>query len=127
MGTVCQRHNDVSCEFWDCLRAGVGRNTLRMPTQYTVNANFGYSFAFGRMSAPQPPGFGVFGGGASATVRTIEQSNVRYRLNFFITVQNLTNRANYQGFSGVLTSPFYARATNVSPMRKVGIGTTLSF
>jgi hypothetical protein len=107
--------------------AGVGRNTLRMPSQYTLNANIGYSFAFGRISAPQPPGFGVFGGGASATVRTIEQSNIRYRLNFFVTVQNLTNRANYQGFSGVMTSPFFARPTNVSAMRKVDIGTSLSF
>jgi hypothetical protein len=106
---------------------GIGRNTLRMPSQYTLNANIGYSFAFGRISAPQPPGFGVFGGGASATVRTVEQSNVRYRLNFFVTVQNLTNRANFQGFSGVITSPFFARPTNVNAMRKVDIGTSLSF
>jgi hypothetical protein len=42
-------------------------------------------------------------------------------------VQNLTNRANYQGFSGVLTSPFYARATAVSAMRKVDVGMGLSF
>jgi hypothetical protein len=107
--------------------AGVGRNTLRMPLQYTLNAQFGYSFAFGKVTTPQPPGFGVFGGGASATVRTIEQSNARYRLNFYVSVQNLTNRANYQGFSGVLTSPFFARPTNVSPMRKVDVGTSFSF
>ena len=30
--------------------AGIGRNTLRMPSQYTLNANIGYSFAFGRIS-----------------------------------------------------------------------------
>jgi hypothetical protein len=107
--------------------AGVGRNTLRMPSQYTLNTNIGYSFAFGKVATPLPPGIGVFGGGASATVRTVEQSNARYRLNFFLQIQNLTNRANYQGFSGVLTSPFYARPTTVSAMRKVDIGMGLSF
>jgi hypothetical protein len=107
--------------------AGVGRNTLRMPAQYTLNTQIGYSFAFGKVATPLPPGIGVFGGGASATVRTVEQSNARYRLNIFLQVQNLTNRANYQGFSGVLTSPFFARATTVSPMRKVDVGMGLSF
>jgi hypothetical protein len=107
--------------------AGVGRNTLRMPLQYTLNAQFGYSFAFGKITTPQPPGIGVFGGGASATVRTVEQSNARYRLNFYLSVQNLTNRANYQGYSGVMTSPFFARPTTVSPMRKVDVGTSLNF
>jgi hypothetical protein len=42
-------------------------------------------------------------------------------------VQNLTNRANYQGFTGVMTSPFFARPTTVSPMRKVDVGTSLNF
>ena len=107
--------------------AGVGRNTLRMPSQFTLNTQVGYSFAFGKIATPQPPGIGVFGGGAAATVRTIEQSNARYRLNVFVSVQNLTNRANYQGYSGVLTSPFFARPTTVSPMRKVDVGTSLSF
>ena len=107
--------------------SGIGRNTLRMPAQYTLNANVGYSFAFGRIATPQPPGIGVFGGGASATVRTVEQSNVRYRLNIFVTVQNLTNRSNYQGYSGVMTSPFFARPTTVSAMRKVDVGIGLNF
>jgi carboxypeptidase family protein len=107
--------------------AGVGRNTLRMPAQYTLNTQIGYSFAFGKIATPQPPGIGVFGGGASATVRTVEQSNVHYRLNVFLQVQNLTNRANYQGYSGVLTSPFFGRPTTVSAMRKVDVGLGFSF
>ena len=107
--------------------AGVGRNTLRMPAQYTLNTQIGYAFNFGKNAAPQPPGIGVFGGGASATVRTIEQTNTRYRLNIFLQVQNLTNRANYQGYSGVITSPFFNRPTTVSAMRKVDVGMGLSF
>jgi len=42
-------------------------------------------------------------------------------------VQNLTNRANYQGYSGVLTSPFFGRPTTVSAMRKVDVGLGFSF
>ena len=52
--------------------AGVARNTLRASGQTTINANFGYVFAFGRTAA-LPPGVGVFGGGASAQVRTFDQ------------------------------------------------------
>ena len=105
---------------------GVGRNTLRADGQTTLNLAVTYQFAFGR-TAPLPPGIGVFGGGGAAQVRTFDQGNARYRLQVFVSAQNLTNQANYLGYSGTQTSPFFGRPTTVSGMRKIDAGINLSF
>jgi Carboxypeptidase regulatory-like domain len=107
--------------------AGVGRSTLRASGQVNVNTMFGYVFTFGRATNPGPPGIGVFGGGAATQVRTIEQTNTKYRLQIFVQAQNITNERNYLGYSGTLTSPFFGRPTTVSGMRKIDIGMGLSF
>jgi hypothetical protein len=106
---------------------GVGRNTLRASEQHTVNLQIAYQFALGRARIALPPGIGVFGGGGAAEVRTFDQGNARYRLQLFVQAQNLTNQANYLGYSGTLTSPFFGRPTTVSGMRKVDAGLSLTF
>lgn len=60
-------------------------------------------------------------------MQTFAVENWRYRLGFFVNVQNVTNRANYIGYSGVLISPFFGRATSVTSPRKVDIGINLTF
>ena len=37
------------------------------------------------------------------------------------------NRANYQGYIGTLTSPFFGQATTVNAMRKIDAGINISF
>jgi len=106
--------------------AGIGRNTLRASGQQAINLYAAYQFAFGRM-APLPPGIGIFGGGGAAQVRTFDQGTARYRLQLFVQAQNLTNRANYLGYSGTLISPFFGRPTTVSAMRKIDVGLGLNF
>ncbi len=106
--------------------AGVGRNTLRADSQINVNALVGYQFAFGSTAA-LPPGIGVFGGGNSAQVRTFDQGTARYRLLFFVQAFNLANRANFIGYSGTITSPFFLQPTAVRDMRKVDVGFQLQF
>ena len=55
-------------------------------------------------------------------------SNVgRYRFGVNVNVQNLTNHANYTGFSGVLTNPRFGLPTNVQGTRKIDIGLNFSF
>ena len=105
---------------------GIGRNSERARGQVNVNMFLGYQFAFGR-TAPLPPGVGVFGGGNSAQVRTFDQGTARYRLGIFLNAFNLTNRANYLGYSGTMTSPFFGRPTAVRDMRKIDIGMNLQF
>jgi hypothetical protein len=106
--------------------AGVGRNTLRATGQTNVNLFLAYQIAFGRQ-ATLPPGIGVFGGGAAATVRTVDQSGGRYRVQFYIQGQNLTNQSNYLGYSGTMSSPFFGRPTAVREMRKIDAGINLNF
>jgi hypothetical protein len=107
--------------------AGVGRNTLRASGQVTMSMFAGYNFAFGHSAAPLPPGIGVFGSGAAAQVRSVDLGPARYRLQFFVQAQNLTNEANYLGYSGTLTSPFFGQPTTVSAMRKIDFGVNLAF
>ena len=45
----------------------------------------------------------------------------------FVQAQNLTNRANYLGYSGTVISPFFGRPTTVSGMRKIDVGLGLNF
>jgi hypothetical protein len=106
--------------------AGTGRNMLRATGQTNVNLFLAYQIAFGRQ-ATLPPGIGVFGGGAAATVRTVDQSGGRYRVQFYIQGQNLTNQSNYLGYSGTLSSPFFGRPTSVREMRKIDAGISLNF
>jgi len=110
----------------DLIQVPSGRNSLRASRQTTINMQVAYQFAFGR-SAPLPPGIGVFGGGGAVQVRTFDQGNARYRLQVFIQAQNLTNEANYLGYSGTLTSPFFGKPTAVSGMRKIDAGINLNF
>jgi hypothetical protein len=106
--------------------AGAGRNNLRASGQTVVFLFAAYQFAFGTI-APLPPGVGVFGGGGAAQVRTFDQGNKRYRMQLFVSAQNLTNQRNYAGYSGTLTSPFFGRPTTVSGMRKIDVGVSFQF
>ncbi len=100
---------------------------MRASGQKTVNLQVAYQFAFGRTRTALPPGIGVFGGGGAAEVRTFDQGNARYRLQLFVQGQNLTNQANYVGYSGTLTSPFFGRPTTVLGMRKIDAGISMTF
>ena len=69
----------------------------------------------------------VIAGGGVPTIQNFAQDPTRYRLQMFVQVQNLTNRANYVGYSGTLTSPFFGQPTAVNSTRKVDVGLNLNF
>ncbi len=54
------------------------------------------------------------------------QDPARHRIQLFVQIQNATNHANYIGYSGTLTSPFFGRPTMVTWTRKVDIGLGLN-
>jgi hypothetical protein len=89
--------------------AGVGLNSLRTTPQSTLNGRFTYTLT---------PGAAPGGTGGPPP---------RYRFGIYVSVNNLTNRANYGGFSGVMTSPFFLRPTAVNNPRKVDMGLNVSF
>jgi hypothetical protein len=105
---------------------GVGRNTERGEQHWSLNMAAAYTILFGRQTT-LPPGIGVVGGGGGPQVVTVDNSGQRFRVQFVVQVQNVTNNANYTGYSGVLTSPFFGQPTAVQGTRKVDIGVQLQF
>ena len=102
--------------------AGVGRNTERGDGAFNMNLNVNYGWTFGPPAGGPPP-IGVFVGGAGAApeVRTFDQP-ARFRIGVFLFANNLTNHANYVGYSGVMTSPFFRQPTSVTNTRRVEDG-----
>ena len=68
----------------------------------------------------------VGGAGAAPEVRTFDQP-ARFRIGVFLFANNLTNHANYAGYSGVMTSPFFRQATSVTNTRRVEAGLNFGF
>ena len=86
--------------------AGVGLRTLRLPGQQTLNARVQHAFVLGG----QVPGV-----------------QPRYRMNLFVTINNLTNHQNLAGHSGVQTSQFFMKPRTAVNLRNVNVGTTFNF
>jgi hypothetical protein len=108
---------------------GVGRNTLRQPGQWTISGNFSYSLSFGKKKVALPPGISIVSGAGGLVV---SQSGpppdiARYRMSIGVYVFNLTNHANYTGYSGVMISPFFGKPQSVQGMRRVDLTLSFSF
>ena len=107
--------------------AGIGRNTLRGSDQWNASLYVGYTISFRRRATPI---VGIrateFSGSSVSNVAAFSDA-VRYRLTLSVQAQNLTNHANYAGYSGVLTSPFFNQPTLVSNPRRVVLNVGLTF
>jgi hypothetical protein len=107
--------------------AGVGRNTLITPGVRNLNMFISYSFTFGPTVQP-PTGIQIFGGPGGLNVNSFTPpSQGRYRMGFNVSISNLTNRTNFAGFSGVMTSPFFMQPRSALGARRVQVATNLSF
>ncbi|HEV3141151.1 MAG TPA: hypothetical protein VGY57_11570, partial [Vicinamibacterales bacterium] len=103
---------------------GVGRNTARTDSQVTWNLNASYTL---RMGARRPSAM-QDGQRERDRAGDAQAANAnRYRLTFTVNLTNLTNRSNFTGYSGVMTSPFFEQPTAVLNPRKVDIGMTFGF
>ena len=126
--TVRTGRDDNGDQIFNDRPAGVGRNTRRASSQFTVNGNASYSVPFGKRKMSAPGGVMITSVGGLPTVSSMApQEAPRYRLSFNLSVQNLTNRTNYGGYSGTLTSPFFGRPTTASGVRRVDVGMGFSF
>jgi hypothetical protein len=108
--------------------AGISRNSARTSSQATVSANLSYSLALGaaggtRAAMQERQGGGDHGGDRGDR----GPAAGRYRLVVQLSVNNLTNRSNFSGFSGVQTSPFFLTPTSVQNPRKVDVGVSIRF
>jgi hypothetical protein len=107
---------------------GVGRNTARTIGRWQADASFYYSFALGSRQVSSGGGVAITGSSGNYTASLVGARSVpRYRLNLGVNIQNLTNHANYSGYSGVMTSQFFLQPTVAYGMRRVTFNASISF
>jgi hypothetical protein len=110
--------------------AGVDRNSLRGDSALTLSGFFAINIPIGQKKlGPMPPGIFVMGTpGGNFNVQTMQADALpRFRMGIIVNAQNLTNRRNYVGYSGTLTSPFFGRPTAVQGMRRIDVGLNFNF
>jgi hypothetical protein len=73
------------------------------------------------------PGAGTGGTSVTATQISGGPSDKRYRLDFYVSGQNLLNRTNYTAFSGVLTSPLFGDPIAAAQARRLQAGLRFGF
>lgn len=96
----------------------VPRNSVRLPWRSTISTNLSYLIPLGQ--APGREG-GAAGGGQRGNRG--RQKGVTISM----SAQNLFNRNNYSGFSGVMTSQYFLQATSVSNPRQVDFSLRFNF
>jgi hypothetical protein len=109
--------------------AGVARNTQRAAERVSLDGFFNYSFTFGRRAGGGPQtGIILVGGAGGPTVQTIAAPQTgRYRIGVSVQAQNVTNRANYVGYSGVMTSRFFGQPRDVMNPRRIDVAVNFGF
>jgi hypothetical protein len=108
---------------------GVGRNSVRGASAVTLNGFFIYNIPIGQKKlGPMPPGIFVTGSPGNFNVQTLSADALpRFRVGIVVNAQNLTNRANYVGYSGTQSSPLFGQPTAVQGMRRIDIGLNFNF
>lgn len=114
--------------------AGVGRGTERGAAMISAYMGLNYSIGFGRQSSgtsgfPGGPMIISERGGAIAVMMGPGGGPAapRYRLNFGVSIQNPTNRANYFGYSGQMNSTKFRQPLSASGVRQIMFNMGLSF
>ena len=117
--------------------AGVGRNTGTTRGMWDVGVRVSYAFGFGERTAGGPAGgpvtiiqrVGGPGGGGDMlnALGGGGAENKRVRFELIASAQNVLNRVNPIGYSGVLTSPFFGRPTAAMPGRRIDLGLRVAF
>jgi hypothetical protein len=109
--------------------AGVGRNSVRGAATITLSGFFVYNIPIGQKKlGAMPPGIFITGAPGSFNVQTLQADALpRFRMGIVVNAYNLTNRSNYVGYSGTLSSPLFGQPTAVQGMRRIDIGLNFNF
>ncbi len=104
------------------------RGSERLPWRSTISANVSYTIPIGTQRAPEGGGGAFGGGGGGGRGGGGPRGGGRSKgITLNVSVNNLTDRANYSGFSGVMTSPYFLQATSVSNPRQVDFSVRFGF
>lgn len=116
--------------------AGVGRNSGRAKATYDLGGRLSYTIGFGQKPASSG---GQAGGGTMVMVRAGGDGGVsvmgggagaddsRYRIDLFVSAQNLLNSVNPIGYAGVMTSPYFGQPTGAASARRIDLGVRFGF
>jgi len=113
--------------------AGVTRNAARGAMQIDLGGRLSYAWGFGRPRQQGGPGGTAVmvtiggGGGGLAPGFGGGAEDKRYRIEVYVSGQNLLNRVNYTAYSFVLTSPFYGDPVAAAMPRKLQVGMRFGF
>ena len=113
--------------------AGESRNSARGAMQIDLGGRLWYAWGFGKPRQQGGPGGTAVmvtiggGGGSLAPGFGGGAEDKRYRLEVYISGQNLLNRVNYTAYSFVLTSPFYGDPIAAAQPRKLQVGARFGF
>jgi len=112
--------------------AGVSRNSARGAVQWDLGGRVSYGFGFGTPKQAGGPGGGQIvinagGGGGLAPGFGGAAADKRYRVEFYVSGQNLLNRTNFTAYSFVMTSPFFGQPLAASQPRKFQLGARFTF
>jgi hypothetical protein len=100
------------------------RNSVRLPWRSTFSANLSYMIPIGK--APGVEGGRPGQGGRPPQGRGGPRGRQK-GITINVSAQNLTNRSNYSGFSGVMTSQYFMQATSVANPRQVDLSIRFNF
>ncbi len=113
---------------------GTSRNSARGEMQIDLGGRLSYAWGFGkpRQAAGGAGGTAVMisvggGGGGLAPGFGGGADDKRYRVEVYISGQNLLNRVNFSAYSFVLTSPFYGDPVAAAQPRRLQVGMRVGF
>jgi hypothetical protein len=127
--TIRTGQDDNGDQIFNDRPAGIGRNSVRGAAAVTLNGFFVYNIPIGQKKlGPMPPGIFVSGAPGNFNVQTLAADALpRFRIGVVVNAQNLTNRSNYVGYVGTLSSPLFGQPTAVQSMRRIDIGLNFNF
>ena len=100
--------------------AGVGRNAGRGEPTANVDVGVVWERSVGQRRVNAQRGGGMTGGGAQGG--GVNRPEGIFRFEIFARATNVLNLVNPQNFSGVMTSPFFGRATSAAAPRRLVLG-----
>ncbi|RPJ66881.1 MAG: hypothetical protein EHM24_21055 [Acidobacteria bacterium] len=114
---------------------GVGRNSARGSGQFDLGGRLSYAIGIGKRAAAAGAGGGGAtqvvmvggGGGAMAAGFGGGAADARFRIEFYISGQNLLNVTNHMGYSGVKTSPLFGHPAAAGMARRLQVGMRFGF
>ncbi len=111
---------------------GTARNSARGVAQVDLGGRLSYAWGFGAPRQRGGPGgtsimISSGGGGGLAPGFGGGAEDKRYRLEVYISGQNLLNRVNFTAYSFVMTSPFFGQPVAAAQPRKLQVGLRFGF